>query len=84
VGEQPDAKGVTALLVLIHIEVGSRDSVQAFRPRMFEYYVQLRRDIASKGINNGQHIGFVLSGAGNAAKNGQAEAESATAEVGMA
>ena len=41
--------------------------------------------IASKGIiNNGQHIGFVLSGAGDAAKNGQAEAEPATAEAGVA
>ena len=38
--------------------------------------------IASRGIiNNGQHIGFVLSAAGDAAKDGRAEAESATAEA---
>ncbi|MHB1561347.1 MAG: RpnC/YadD family protein, partial [Isosphaeraceae bacterium] len=27
-----------------HVEIESRDSVAAFRPRMFDYYVQLRRD----------------------------------------
>jgi hypothetical protein len=32
------------LLTLVHVEVESRESVQPFRPRMFEYYVQLRRD----------------------------------------
>jgi methylamine dehydrogenase accessory protein MauD len=41
--------------------------------------------IVSTGIiNNGEHIGFVLSIAGNAAKNGQAEVEPATAEAGVA
>jgi hypothetical protein len=36
--------GVTDLVALVHVEVESRDSVVAFRPRMFDYYVQLRRD----------------------------------------
>src|SRR2546421_7552528 len=35
---------LTELLSLVHVEVESRESVQPFRPRMFEYYVQLRRD----------------------------------------
>ncbi len=36
--------GVDDLVALVHIEIESRDSVAAFRPRMFDYYVQLRRD----------------------------------------
>jgi methylamine dehydrogenase accessory protein MauD len=51
----------------------------------FAFLIDEKGVIASKGIiNNGQHIGFVLSGAGNAAKDGQAEAEPATAEAGVA
>src|SRR5262245_60685294 len=37
----PDA---TDLLALIHMEVESRRSLEVFRPRMFDYFVQLRRD----------------------------------------
>jgi methylamine dehydrogenase accessory protein MauD len=49
----------------------------------FAFLIDERGVIASRGIiNNGQHIGFVLSGAGDAAKHGQAEAEPATAEAG--
>jgi methylamine dehydrogenase accessory protein MauD len=51
----------------------------------FAFLIDERGVITSKGvINNGQHIGFVLSGAGDAAKKGQAETESATAEAGVA
>jgi methylamine dehydrogenase accessory protein MauD len=50
----------------------------------FAFLIDEQGVIASKGIiNNGQHIGFVLSGAGDAVKNGQAEAEPATAEAGV-
>jgi hypothetical protein len=51
----------------------------------FAFLIDERGVIASKGIiNNGQHIGFVLSGAGGAAKNGQSEAEVAEpAEAGV-
>ena len=31
-------------MALVHVELESRASTLAFRPRMFEYYVQLRRD----------------------------------------
>jgi methylamine dehydrogenase accessory protein MauD len=49
----------------------------------FAFLIDERGVIASKGIiNNGQHIDFVLSGAG-AAKHGPAEAEAATAEAGV-
>jgi methylamine dehydrogenase accessory protein MauD len=51
----------------------------------FAFLIDERGVIASKGIvNNGQHIGFVLSGAGAAGKDGQAEAEPAAAEAGVA
>ena len=40
----PPRDGATDLVALVHVEVESRDSVAAFRPRMFDYYVQLRRD----------------------------------------
>ena len=32
----PPQKGLTELLALVHVEVESRDSVQQFRPRIFE------------------------------------------------
>jgi methylamine dehydrogenase accessory protein MauD len=48
----------------------------------FAFLIDERGVIRSKGIiNNKQHIGFVLSGAGDAAMNGQAEPESVGAEV---
>jgi hypothetical protein len=51
----------------------------------FAFLIDERGVIASKGIvNNGHHIGFVLSGAGEAAKDGQAETEPAAAEAGVA
>jgi methylamine dehydrogenase accessory protein MauD len=51
----------------------------------FAFLIDERGVIASKGIiNNGQHIGFVLAGAGNTANHGQTEAEPATAEAGVA
>jgi methylamine dehydrogenase accessory protein MauD len=51
----------------------------------YAFLIDERGVIASKGIiNDGQHIGFVLSGAGAAPKDGQAEAEPAAAEAGVA
>jgi hypothetical protein len=43
-GSPPPREGETDLVALVHVEVESRDSIAAFRPRMFDYYVQLRRD----------------------------------------
>ncbi len=43
-GTPPPREGVEDLVALVHVEVESRDSAAAFRPRMFDYYVQLRRD----------------------------------------
>jgi methylamine dehydrogenase accessory protein MauD len=51
----------------------------------FAFLIDERGIIASKGIiNNGKHIGFVLSGAGDAAKHEQSESEPATADAGVA
>jgi hypothetical protein len=43
-GAPPPYPGASELLALVHVEVESRESAQAVRPRMFEYYVQLCRD----------------------------------------
>jgi hypothetical protein len=43
-GAPPPREGVNDLVALVHVELESRASAAAFRPRMFDYYVQLRRD----------------------------------------
>jgi hypothetical protein len=43
-GAPPPREGMNDLVALVHVEVESRDSVVFFRPRMFDYYVHLRRD----------------------------------------
>src|ERR1051325_8154424 len=43
-GAPPPSPGVTDLVALVHVEVESRQSAIALRPRMCDYYVQLRRD----------------------------------------
>jgi hypothetical protein len=40
----PPRADVTDLVALVHVELESRASTLAFRPRMYEYYTQLRRD----------------------------------------
>jgi hypothetical protein len=52
------------LLALVHVEVESRDSVQPFRPRMFEYYVQLRRDSQLPVLPIGLFLRVGLDGLG--------------------
>jgi hypothetical protein len=42
--DAPPQPNLSELVALVHVEVESRESVQPFRPRMFEYYTQLRRD----------------------------------------
>ena len=69
-------------LVQLQFSVSKRYEMYA---TPFAFLIDERGLIASKGIiNNGQHIAFVLSGAGDATENGQAEAEPATAEAGVA
>jgi methylamine dehydrogenase accessory protein MauD len=48
----------------------------------FAFVIDERGAIAAKGIiNNGQHLGFLLAGAGNPTKNGQPETKRAEAGV---
>jgi len=60
----PPREGVVDLLVLIHIEVESRESAVALRPRMFEYYVQLRRDSQLPVLPIGLFLRVGLDGVG--------------------
>jgi hypothetical protein len=43
-GAPPPRADVNDLVALVHVELESRASAPAFRPRMFDYYIQLRRD----------------------------------------
>jgi hypothetical protein len=60
----PPRAGSTELLALVHVEVESRESVQPFRPRMFEYYVQLRRDSGLPVLPIGLFLRVGLNGVG--------------------
>jgi hypothetical protein len=63
-GVPPPQPGATELLALLHIEIESRESVQPFRPRMFEYYVQLRRDTGLPVLPIGLYLRVGLDGIG--------------------
>jgi hypothetical protein len=60
----PPVPGLGELLTLVHVEVESRDSIQPFRPRMFEYYVQLRRDSQLPVLPIGLFLRVGLDGIG--------------------
>ena len=60
----PPQKGSSELLALLHIEVESRESVQPLKPRMFEYYVQLRRDVQLPVLPIGLFLRVGLDGIG--------------------
>jgi hypothetical protein len=63
-GVPPPQADLTDLLALVHVEVEARESVQAFRPRMFEYYVQLRRDSQLPVLPIGLFLRVGLEGTG--------------------
>ncbi len=63
-GAPPPRAGVTDLLVLVHVEVETRQSAVALRPRMFEYYVQLRRDMVLPVLPIGLFLRVGLDGVG--------------------
>jgi hypothetical protein len=60
----PPLSDLTELVALVHVEVESRDSVQPFRPRMFEYYTQLRRDSGLPVFPIGLYLRVGLEGIG--------------------
>jgi hypothetical protein len=63
-GAPPPRAGVTDLVALVHVELESRASALAFRPRMFEYYVQLRRDTGLPVLPIGLFLRVGLDGIG--------------------
>jgi hypothetical protein len=63
-GVPPPSPGVTDLVALIHIVVENRPSAAALRPRMFDYYVQLRRDTRLPVWPIGLYLRVGLEGAG--------------------
>jgi hypothetical protein len=60
----PPQADLADLLALVHVEIESRDSVQSFRPRLFEYYVQLRRDTGLPVLPIGLFLRVGLDGIG--------------------
>jgi hypothetical protein len=63
-GAPPPREGVTDLAVLIHIEVETRQSAAYLRPRMFDYYVLLRRDLGLPILPIGLFLRVGLDGVG--------------------
>src|SRR5439155_15668794 len=63
-GALPPRVGVTDLVALVHVELESRASARALRPRMFEYYVQLRRDTGLPVLPIGLFLRVGLDGIG--------------------
>lgn len=63
-GQPPPQEGRDELLALVHVEIESRESVQAFRPRLFEYYVQLRRDTGLPVLPVGLFLRVGMDGLG--------------------
>jgi hypothetical protein len=60
----PPRPGVRDLVALVHVELESRASAVALRPRMFEYYVQLRRDTQLPVLPIGLFLRVGLDGIG--------------------
>jgi hypothetical protein len=63
-GAPPPREGVSDLVALVHVELESRASTVAFRPRMFEYYVQPRRDTGLPVLPIGVFLRVGLDGIG--------------------
>jgi hypothetical protein len=63
-GAPPPHEGATDLLALVHVEVETRQSAAALRPRMFEYYVQLRREMGLPVLPIGLYLRVGLDGIG--------------------
>ncbi|HYT88491.1 MAG TPA: hypothetical protein VEL76_07265 [Gemmataceae bacterium] len=58
----PPQAGMTELVALVHVEIETRKSSTALQPRMFEYYVQLRRDLGLPVLPIGLFLRVGLEG----------------------
>jgi hypothetical protein len=63
-GAPPPCEGMTELVALVHVEVETRQSAAALRPRMFEYYTVLRRDTGLPVLPIGLFLRVGLEGVG--------------------
>src|SRR5262249_15755248 len=63
-GAPPPRPGTTELAALVHVEVETRASAAALRPRMFEYYVQVERDLGLPVLPIGLFLRVGLDGIG--------------------
>jgi hypothetical protein len=63
-GAPPPCEGVTELVALVHVEVETRKSAVVLRPRMFDYYVLLRRDTGLPVLPIGLFLRVGLDGVG--------------------
>src|SRR5262245_40488013 len=60
----PPCEGATDLVALVHVEVETRQSAVGLRPRMFDYYVQLRRDTGLPVLPIGLYLRVGMDGVG--------------------
>lgn len=60
----PVREGFLDLVALVHVEVEARDRAQELRSRIFEYYVQLRRDLGLPVLPIGLFLRVGLDGIG--------------------
>jgi hypothetical protein len=63
-GAPPPCEGAGDLVALVHVEVENRPSAAGLRPRMFDYYVQLRRDTGLPVLPIGLYLRVGLEGVG--------------------
>jgi hypothetical protein len=63
-GAPSPCEGVTEMVALVHVEIETRKSAVALRPRMFDYYVQLRRDMGLPVLPIGLYLRVGLDGVG--------------------
>ncbi len=63
-GAPPPRAGETDVMALVHVELESRASAPAFRPRMFDYCMQLRRDTGLPVLPIGLFLRVGLDGIG--------------------
>jgi hypothetical protein len=63
-GAPPPCEGATEMVALVHVEVETRQSAVGLRPRMFDYYVQLRREQGLPVLPIGLYLRVGLDGVG--------------------
>ena len=63
-GHAPSGEGGNELLAVLHVEVESQDRVKPLRARMFDYYVEARREYGLPVLPIGLYLRVGLDGVG--------------------